>query len=137
MLRQTCATLAGPNASPVDRVKLGFLASSFGPNAELGSVPPRSLRTRAGASREQDKRDSSGTYCCRRSDRLPEGRQAVQLNKIAFVSGENFSHAMMAVCTPVAEHKTFLFASFSGPSPWAGAVCSPYQFATAVQNDQV
>ena len=43
---------------------------------------------------------------------------------------------MMAVHKSITEKQVFLIGSNAGPSPIAGAQCSPYQFITSWQGDQ-
>jgi branched-chain amino acid transport system substrate-binding protein len=56
---------------------------------------------------------------------------------VDFVAGVVFSNVMMAIAKPVAEAETFLVSGNAGPSPLAGAGCSPWFFSASYQNDQI
>lgn len=120
-------------------LKIGFVGELSGPQAALG----------------QDQYDGFMLYLEQHGGRLggvpvqvlredtqlkPEvAVQAVSKlidrDGVSFITGVTFSNVMMAIHKPVTEHKVFLISSLAGPSPIAGAQCSPYQFITSFQLD--
>jgi len=120
-------------------LKIGFVAELSGPQAALG----------------QDQYDGFMLYLEQQGGRLggvpvqvlredtqlkPEvAVQAVQKlierDGVPIITGVTFSNVMMAIHKPVTERKVFLVSSLAGPSPIAGAQCSPYQFITSFQLD--
>ncbi|MDT9694226.1 hypothetical protein Q5762_39025, partial [Streptomyces sp. P9(2023)] len=62
-------------------------------------------------------------------------QKLLQRDKVDFISGVIFSNVMMAIYKPVIDSQTFLISSNAGPSPIAGAQCSPFYFSTSCQND--
>jgi branched-chain amino acid transport system substrate-binding protein len=121
-------------------VKIGFMAELSGPQGALG----------------QDQYDAFMMYVQANGGKLggvpveilKEDSQlkpelAVQIvdklmerDKVSIITGVTFSNVMMAVFKKVTEKEVFLIGSNAGPSPIAGAQCSPYFFSTSWQNDQ-
>jgi len=62
-------------------------------------------------------------------------RKLIDRDGVPIITGVTFSNIMMAIHKPVTDNKVFLISSLSGPSPIAGAQCSPYQFITSFQLD--
>ncbi|MFA6264398.1 MAG: ABC transporter substrate-binding protein [Pseudolabrys sp.] len=58
-------------------------------------------------------------------------------DKVPIIAGVSYSNVMMAVNKKITDAGVFLIGSASGPSPMAGAECSPYFFSTSWQNDQM
>ncbi len=56
-------------------------------------------------------------------------------DKVQIITGITFSNIMMAVHKKITDKGVFLIGSNAGPSPVAGAQCSPYFFSTSWQND--
>jgi branched-chain amino acid transport system substrate-binding protein len=67
------------------------------------------------------------------------GLQAVQKliekEHVPIITGLVGSNVIMAVAKPITEKEVFLIGANAGPSPLAGAQCSPYQYITSWQND--
>jgi len=59
----------------------------------------------------------------------------IEKDKVPIITGIAGSNVMMAVHKPITDREVFLVGSNAGPSPMAGAQCSPYQFITSWQND--
>lgn len=55
--------------------------------------------------------------------------------QVKIITGISGSNIMMAVAKPIAEKQIFLVSTNPGPSPLAGAGCSPYQFIVGQQVD--
>jgi branched-chain amino acid transport system substrate-binding protein len=120
-------------------VKIGFVAELSGPQAALG----------------QDQYDGFMLYVEQQGGRLggvpvqvlredtqlkPEVavqavHKLIEREGVPIITGVTFSNIMMAIHKPVTERQVFLISSLSGPSPIAGAQCSPYQFVTSFQLD--
>ena len=60
----------------------------------------------------------------------------IERDKVPIITGVTFSNVMMAVHKKITEKEVFLIGSNAGPSPIAGAQCSPFFFSTSWQNDQ-
>jgi branched-chain amino acid transport system substrate-binding protein len=59
----------------------------------------------------------------------------LEKDKVQIITGVTFSNIMMTVHKKITDKGVFLIGSNAGPSPIAGAACSPYQFITSWQND--
>lgn len=64
-------------------------------------------------------------------------QKLVTQDKVPIIVGVSYSNVMMAVHKRITDAGVFLIGSASGPSPLAGADCSPYFFSTSWQNDQM
>ena len=126
-------------AAPVSKVKIGFLTTLSGPQADLGQRHLDGFRL--GLEMMGGKLGGIPTEVEVADDKVnPEvGVQAVRKfldsDKVDFVTGVVFSNVTMAVYKPVVEKQTFFINSFSGPSPLSGELCAPYFFGAGVQND--
>jgi branched-chain amino acid transport system substrate-binding protein len=60
----------------------------------------------------------------------------IEREKVSIITGITFSNIMMAVHKKITEKEVFLVGSNAGPSPIAGAQCSPFFYSTSWQNDQ-
>jgi len=60
----------------------------------------------------------------------------IEKEKVPIITGVTFSNIAMAIYKKVVEKEVFLIGSNAGPSPIAGAQCSPFYFNVAGQNDQ-
>lgn len=63
-------------------------------------------------------------------------RKLIEKDNVSIITGISFSNIMMAVHKLITDKQVFLIGSNAGPSPIAGAQCSPYQFITSWQGDQ-
>lgn len=64
-------------------------------------------------------------------------QRLIERDKVPIITGVTFSNIMMAIHKPVTEKEVFLIGSNAGPSPIAGAACSPYQYIVSWQVDQL
>jgi branched-chain amino acid transport system substrate-binding protein len=64
-------------------------------------------------------------------------QRLIERDKVPIITGVTFSNIMMAVHKQVTDKEVFLVGSNAGPSPIAGAACSPYQFIVSWQVDQL
>ena len=62
-------------------------------------------------------------------------QKMIEKDKVSIITGVAGSNVMMAVQRPIAEKEVFLIGANAGPSPLAGAQCSPYRFVSSWQND--
>ena len=60
----------------------------------------------------------------------------IEKDKVPIIAGVTFSNVFMAVYKKVVDSKVFIISSNAGPSPIAGAQCSPYAFLVNNQNDE-
>lgn len=62
-------------------------------------------------------------------------QKLIEKEQVKIITGLTFSHIVMAVHKPITEKEVFAIGSNGGPSPIAGAQCSPFFFSTSWQND--
>lgn len=121
-------------------IKIGFMAELSGPQGALGKDQYDAFMMIVEAN--GGKLGGVPVQIIREDSQLkPE--VAVQIvdkfiekDNVAIITGVTFSNIMMAVHKKVTEKQVFLIGSNAGPSPIAGAQCSPYYFSTSWQNDQ-
>ena len=121
-------------------IKIGFMAELSGPQGALGKDQYDAFMMIVEAN--GGKLGGVPVQILREDSQLkPE--VAVQIvdkfiekDNVPIITGVTFSNIMMAVHKKVTEKQVFLIGSNAGPSPIAGAQCSPYYFSTSWQNDQ-
>ena len=59
----------------------------------------------------------------------------IEKDNVPIITGVAASNVMMAIHKPIVEKQVFLIGANAGPSPIAGAQCSPYFFSASWQND--
>ena len=122
------------------KVKVGFVDTFSGPNAFIGNDKKDGFelalthlgRAMGGVPVEMSYEDDQ---------MKPDvGKQAteklIQVQKVDFLTGYNWSNILLASLKPAVDSKTFLISANAGPSQIAGELCSPYFFSTGFQNDQ-
>jgi branched-chain amino acid transport system substrate-binding protein len=125
--------------SAAERVKVGFIATFSGPIGLIGQHMYDGFML--GVEHAGGKLGGLGTEVLKEDDQLkPDvGLQAAkkltERDRVDFVVGTIFSNVMMAIYKPVVDAKTFLISPNAGPSPIAGAQCSPWFFSSSWQND--
>ena len=62
-------------------------------------------------------------------------QKLIEKENVPIITGVAGSNVMMAVYKPITEKQVFLIGTNAGPSPMAGAQCSPFFFSTSWQND--
>lgn len=134
------AALALAAGSAHAQLKIGFVAELSGPQGplgqdqydalmmvvernggRLGGVPVQILREDS-----QLKPDVANQIVDKLIDR----------ERVPIITGITFSNIMMAVHKKITDKEVFLIGSNAGPSPIAGAQCSPYYFSTSWENGQ-
>ena len=121
-------------------VKIGFVAELSGPQGALGQdqydafmmVVQANGGKLGGVPVEVLKEDSQlkPEVAVQIVDKL------IERDKVPIITGITFSNVMMAIHKKITEKEVFLIGSNAGPSPIAGALCSPFFFSTSWQNDQ-
>lgn len=121
-------------------VKIGFVAELSGPAGALGQdmydafmlVVERNGGRLGGVPVEIFKEDTQlkPEVANQVADKL------LDKERVPIITGVTFSNVMMAIYKKVIEREVFLIGSNAGPSPIAGAQCSPFYFHAAAQNDQ-
>lgn len=64
-------------------------------------------------------------------------QKLIERDGVPIIVGITGSNVMMAVAKPIMDAGVFLISTNSGPSPLAGAACSPNFFSTSWQNDNI
>ena len=59
----------------------------------------------------------------------------IEKEGVPIITGVGGSNVMMAIYKPIVEKQVFLIGANAGPSPIAGAQCSPFFFSASWQND--
>lgn len=133
LLASTCLVQADP-------IKIGFVSTLSGPSAALGvhmrdgfQLAVKELGGKLGGQPtevivvdDELKPDVAVTKV----------KALLERDKVDVVAGVVFSNVMMAISKPIFENETFLISGNAGPSPLAGAGCSPFFFSASYQNDQ-
>ncbi len=144
LLGTASATIAAPaivGAQPATGIKIGLVAVQTGPQAALGTQLRDGFLQ--GMRHLDNKLGGVPTEIVHIDDELrpdvavTKVRAALERDRCDFIVGVVFSNILMALMRPVTETNTFLISTNAGPSPVAGAQCSPYFFATSYNNDQV
>jgi branched-chain amino acid transport system substrate-binding protein len=137
-LAATLALWAGP-AVAADAVKVGFVATFSGPIGLIGQHMYDGFQL--GVEHAGGKLGGLATEVVKEDDQLKPDvgllvtKKLLEKDRVDFVVGTVFSNVMMAMYKPVVDAKTFLISPNAGPSPIAGAQCSPWFFSTSWQND--
>ncbi|MFV0280536.1 MAG: ABC transporter substrate-binding protein [Rhodoblastus sp.] len=126
-------------AFAADPVKIGFLSTFSGPSGQLG----QELFDGFNLALEENGKTIGGrpVEVIQGDDQAkPDvGRQAadkmVERDKVAILTGINFSNVMLAVAKPTLDAGAFIISSNAGPSQYAGAQCHPHFFSVSFQND--
>jgi branched-chain amino acid transport system substrate-binding protein len=128
---------AGAQPAPL---KIGFMAELSGPQGPLGQdqydafmlVVEQNGGKLGGVNVQVLREDSQlkADVATQIVDKL------IEREKVSIITGITFSNIMMAVHKKITEKEVFLIGSNAGPSPIAGAQCSPFFFSTSWQNDQ-
>ena len=114
------AELSGPQAALGQDQYDGFMLFLEKTGGKLGNVPVQILREDTQLKPEVA---------------VQVVQKLMEKERVSIITGVTFSNVMMAIHKPVTDNKVFLISSLAGPSPIAGAQCSPYQFVTSFQLD--
>jgi branched-chain amino acid transport system substrate-binding protein len=134
------ALTAAYSANAQAPLKIGFVAELSGPQGALGQDQYDAFMLVVEAN---GGRLGGVPVQILREDSQLKPEVAVQVvdkllekERVPIITGITFSNIMMAVHKKITEKEVFLIGSNAGPSPIAGAQCSPYYFSTSWQNDQ-
>jgi branched-chain amino acid transport system substrate-binding protein len=134
------AFAAAPAVGQTGKVRIGFVNTFSGPNAFLGNDQKDGFELALDhLGRKMGGLDVEVTY---EDDQMrPEiGKQVteklIQVQKVDFITGFNWSNVLLASLKPAVDSRTFLISGNAGPSQIAGELCSPFFFSTSWQNDQ-
>jgi branched-chain amino acid transport system substrate-binding protein len=134
------ALSAAYSANAQTPLKIGFIAELSGPQGALGQDQYDAFMLiveqnggRLGGVPVQILREDSQLkpeVAVQIADKL------IEKERVSIITGVTFSNIMMAIHKKITEKEIFLIGSNAGPSPIAGAQCSPYYYSTSWQNDQ-
>ena len=134
------ALVAG-NAMAQTPIKIGHIGSFSGPVGTLGQDIYDGMMLAIEA--QGGKLGGVPVQVLKEDDQFkPEvGTQLVQKliekENVPIITGIAGSNVMMAVYKPITEKQVFLIGSNAGPSPMAGAMCSPFFFSASWQGDGI
>jgi branched-chain amino acid transport system substrate-binding protein len=130
-----CAT----PALAAEKLKLGYVATFSGPAGVIGQHGWDGFLL--GVEHLGGKLGGLAPEIVKEDDQLkPDvglqiARKLIEKDRVDLVVGTVFSNVMMAIYKPIVDSKTFLVSHNAGPSPIAGAQCSPFFFSASWQND--
>jgi branched-chain amino acid transport system substrate-binding protein len=127
-------------ASAADSVKIGLITTLSGPEAVMGN-PMRDSANLALSMLGGKVGGLPADIVFGDDQQKPDlGRQQAEKmlkkDKVDFITGMLGSNVLLAVYQQVVSSHTILISANSGPHQLAGAMCSPYFFAMASQNDE-
>ncbi len=121
-------------------IKIGFMAELSGPQGALGKDQYDAFMMVVEAN--GGKLGGVPVQIIREDSQLkPEVAvqivdKLIEKDNVPIITGVTFSNIMMAVHKKIVEKQVFLIGSNAGPSPIAGAQCSPFFYSASWQNDQ-
>src|SRR6185369_665775 len=68
---------------------------------------------------------------------IAEPDRLIKSAKVHLIAGNIWSNVLMAMYQPAVEAKVGVLSTNAGPSPLAGAACTPYFLSTSWNNDQM
>lgn len=116
------ATFSGPIGALGQDQYDGFMLAVDERGGKLGSVPVKVLKED-----DQFKPDIGAQIVTK----------LIEREKVPIITGITASNVLMAVAKSVTDKKVFLLSTNSGPSPLAGANCSPYQYVVSFQGEDI
>ncbi len=137
----TAALLAASCSYGQTPIKIGFIGELSGPQGALGLDQYDALMMVV--ERNGGKLGGYPVQIIKEDSQLkPEvgvmaAQKLIERDKVQIITGVTFSNIMMAIHKPVTDKEVFLIGSNAGPSPIAGALCSPYQFIVSWQVDML
>ena len=135
------AAIAAFAAAPAQaQVKIGFMAELSGPQGPLGQDQYDALMLVV--ERNGGKLGGVPVQVLREDSQLKPDvanqivEKLIDKERVSIITGITFSNIMMAVHKKITDKEVFLIGSNAGPSPIAGAACSPYFFSASWENGQ-
>ena len=135
----TALSLAGTAAIAQTPINIGYLGTFSGPLAPVGNdmydafmlVVERNGGKLGGVPVQIIKEDDQ----FKPDVGIQDVQKLIERDKVPIITGLVGSNVIMAVQKLITDKEVFLIGANAGPSPLAGAQCSPYQFITSWQND--
>jgi len=134
-----CALLSALPARA--EIKIGLITTLSGPGATLGQDQYDAFML--AVEQSGGKLGGVAVQVIKKDDQLkPDlgaqiAQELLEKDKVDLVTGVIFSNVMMALYKKVVDSETIFIGSNAGPSPIAGAQCSPYFFSTSWTNDSL
>ena len=134
------AALAAAPLAAQAQLKIGFMAELSGPQGPLGQDQYDALMLVV--ERNGGKLGGVPVQVIREDSQLKPDvanqivDKLIDKERVSIITGITFSNIMMAVHKKITDREVFLIGSNAGPSPVAGAMCSPYFFSTSWENGQ-
>ncbi len=135
------ACMAASQAWAQAPIKIGFLATFSGPLGTLGQDQYDGFML--AVDQRSGKLGGSPVEVIKRDDQFKpdvatqEVQSLIERDKVAVITGMTGSNVMMAVAKPIIDKGVFLISTNPGPSPLAGANCSPLQYVVSFQVDTI
>ena len=120
-------------------IKIGYLSSLTGPISPLGQDMYDGFML--GVEQNGGKLGGAPVQIIKQDDQFKPDvalqivNRLIEKDHVPIIVGVPASNVMMAVHKQITDKEVFLIGSNAGPSPLAGAQCSPYQFIASWQND--
>ncbi|MES2257066.1 MAG: ABC transporter substrate-binding protein [Pseudomonadota bacterium] len=133
-----CAIPAAFAQAPV---KIGFLATLSGPMAALGQDQYDAFMLAVG--QRGGKLGGVPVQVLKEDDQLKPDvatqivQKLIEKENVPIITGMTGSNVIMAVARPIIDKQVFLISTNAGPSPLAGARCSPFQYVVSWQGDNI
>jgi branched-chain amino acid transport system substrate-binding protein len=134
----SCLFIAGA-ATAQTPIKIGYVNTFTGPISPMGQDMYDGFML--GIDQNGGKLGGAPVQVIKQDDQFkPEValqivNRLIEKDNVPIITGIAGSNVMMAVHKPVTDKEVFLVGANAGPSPMAGAQCSPYQFIASWQND--
>ncbi|WP_428422882.1 ABC transporter substrate-binding protein [Methylibium sp.] len=135
------ACLALGSAHAQTPLKIGFLATFSGPIGAIGQDQYDAFML--AVEQRSGKLGGVPVQVLKEDDQFkPElatqiVQKLIERERVSIITGITGSNVIMAVARPITEKQVFLISTNPGPSPLAGAGCSPYQYVASWQNDNI
>ncbi len=138
------AAVVASGPAGAEEVRIGFLNTTTGGGAVIGKHMENGWKlglAHQGWEKDGDKLGGVPTRIFYGDDQaktdvaLREVDRMMKSDRVNIVAGIIWSNVMMAVARPILDGKIALVATNAGPSPLAGAGCSPLFISTSWQND--
>ncbi len=132
--------LCAAPALAADKVKIGFITTTSGPNGIIGKhmkdAADLALEKLGGKLGGRDAEIIYGDDQYKPDVGRQLAEQMLKQDKVDFVTGVILSSTLLAVYQPVIRAGKILISANAGPSQIAGKMCAPNFFTTSWQNDQ-
>lgn len=140
LLATLCAALGGAvSASAQTPIKIGYVNTFSGPLGTIGQDMYDGFML--GIDQNSGKLGGVAVQVIKQDDQFKPDvaaqivQKLIDKENVPIITGIAGSNVMMAVQKQIVEKEVFLIGGNAGPSPLAGAQCSPYQFVASWQND--